>query len=178
MNTEGSLCIFISMYGLSPNLANVSSGQSPLCLYYKTKQKKKKKQKKQRKKHWFQGNWGREGKRKLLATVCGCTAGGNGEVSTCLQGGQDEAPKLVLSPQQRDPDLILGLGSLPQKNHSCFLLFKYRGTSVRAASSTFKKNPWLPIQREKRRVAQKGQQIDFFLVWCRHIYVTSCSFKK
>ncbi len=70
------------------------------------------------------GDWGREEKRKLLATVCGCTAGGSGEVSTCLKGGQDEAPTLVLSPQQRDPDLILGLGSLPKKTFMLFTFYK------------------------------------------------------
>lgn len=47
--------VFLFSYkGLSPNLANFSSGQSPLCLYYKTKQRKKK-QKNKEKKHWFQG---------------------------------------------------------------------------------------------------------------------------
>jgi hypothetical protein len=52
---------------------------------YTTKlNKRKRKTKKQRKKTLVSGDVGREEKRKLLATVCGCTAGGNGEVSTCL----------------------------------------------------------------------------------------------
>jgi len=48
---------------------------------YTTKLNKRKKTKK---KTLVSANWDREEKRKLLDTVCGCTAGGNGEGSTCL----------------------------------------------------------------------------------------------
>lgn len=66
-------------------------------------------------------------------------------------GGQGEAPILVLSPQQRDPDLILGLGSLPKKT---FMLFTFDISRYQYPwwFIYFKKNPWLPIQREKRGV--------------------------
>jgi hypothetical protein len=50
---------------------------------YTTKLNKRKKEKKKEKNAGFRG-LGQGGKRKLLAAVCGCTAEGNGEVSTCL----------------------------------------------------------------------------------------------
>ncbi len=77
----------------------------------------KRENKKTKKKTLVSGDWGREEKRKLLATVCRCTAGGSGEVSTCLEGGQDEAPTLVLS---KRPWFNLRIGIFTKKHIHAF----------------------------------------------------------